>query len=136
MAFGPLPFDFVSSGELVEFHPKILIDDRLFVRRFPAIAFPPVDPRRDPVFEVIRVGDNLDGTALFQKAQAFHRCRQFHAVVRGVGLGAEELTFLVAVAEDAGPATLARIAQTSAICDQLNLFQATSAHSSVSLPAS
>ena len=111
--------------QFVESNPKILIRDRLFVCFLPAIPFPAVDPFGNPAFNVFRVRDDLNGASLFQAFQSFDSRGQFHPIISRVRTAAEDLAFKFTVPQNTSPSTLTRVPFARAICNQLDVLQAT-----------
>src|SRR5205823_126054 len=87
------------------------------------------------VFQVVRVRNDLDHAALFEALEALDRRGEFHAVIRGVRFRAKDFALFISVTQDASPTAFSRVSQAGTICDQLNLFQASSTHSTVSAVA-
>src|SRR5262249_35810311 len=85
-------------------------------------AFPAVNPLRDAVLQILGVGNHFHFAAFFDRAEAFDRGAEFHAVVGGVRLGAPHLLFVFVVAQDRRPTSRSRIAKACAVSDQLDLL--------------
>src|SRR5262245_44853785 len=115
MALHPAPFDMVQRGERLQALPEVHVLHRLLVGRFPAALLPAVDPGRDAVLHVLAVGVEHDVAGALEARQRFDDGRQFHAVVGGRGLAAEQLFLVLAAAEPRAPAAGAWVALAGAI---------------------
>lgn len=110
VAFDPLPVDGVAARKLVEFLPEVAVLHWFFLRGFPAVFFPLVNPAGDAVFDVVGVGGDAQGVRAFDGFEGFYDGGEFHAVVGGVGFGAAEGFFVAAVAHEDAPAADAGVA--------------------------
>ncbi len=61
----PMPGDGMSRDEIIEFQPEWLVLDRFFVRCFPTVSFPVVNPLGDALAEVLGVGIEVNETRSF-----------------------------------------------------------------------
>lgn len=77
----PMPGDGVSRDKIVEFQPEWLIFDRFFVRGFPPVAFPIVNPLSDALAEVLRVGIEVNETRGFECLECFNSSLELHLVI-------------------------------------------------------
>src|SRR5690349_2975476 len=64
MAFYPVPLDLVAARQLLQTPPQVVVLDRLLVRGAPAALLPRVDPLRDALLNVLRVGEHAHARAL------------------------------------------------------------------------
>src|SRR5882724_5927531 len=122
VALGPDPGGFVSGHCLVQLSPEVDVEHRLLIASFPLIAFPGVDPLRDAVLDIFGIGHDFDFARLFDGAQTLDGGRQLHAVVGGQRFAAEYLASAGFVAQEGSPAAGARVAQTGAVSDELDLL--------------
>src|SRR6478735_6839953 len=104
VAFDPVPLNPVRLGGVEQLLPQLGILDRLLVRRAPAVAAPAVDPLGDPVADVIAVRIERDPARLLEGLQRANRRDQLHSVVGRRRLATADLAFLVAYAQQRGPA--------------------------------
>ena len=107
---------------LVQCLPEILVDHRLLGRRHPALALPAVNPGGDAVLQVLGIGDHFHLAGFVQRAQAFDGGAQLHAVVGGVRLAIPTFPSCAVVAQNAGPAARAGVAQAGAIGDEMDFL--------------
>src|SRR6266545_4291909 len=115
---GPGPFHSVTLSQVVQFVPQVLVDDGLLIRCHPAAPLPVVDPGCNTVLEIFRIGDHLDLTRLFERAQPPDGGGQLHAVVGGAGLTAVAFTRPGLVSQDVSPTSGTWIADAGSISDQ------------------
>lgn len=130
MPFGPFPVRLVYVHKFVEHDPEILVLHRFLARTPPPVPFPPLDPLHDAAFYIFGICDDFDRTAFVQSFQAFDDGGKLHAIIRCVRAGSEQLALILAVAENTSPAALSWVALAGSVCNELNVLQATSAHSS------
>jgi|SRR5690349_8127723 len=136
MPFRPFPLCVVCIYKFVKHHPQVLVLNGLFVRTPPSVPFPSLDPLHDAVFYILRIRNDFDGTPFIQPFQTFNHSGKFHAVISRVSARSEQLAFKFAIPENASPASLSGIALAGSVRDQLNVLQATSAHSGAESPCS
>src|SRR5665213_1639446 len=122
MALRPGPDGLVPRVLFVQLVPQILIRHRLLPTRAPAVHLPLMNPLRDAVLQVIRIGHDFDGALLFQRPQALYRGLQLHPIVGSLRLRAVHLARLIAITEDARPAARARIADAGSVCNELDFL--------------
>src|SRR6185503_20169863 len=77
----PMPLYLMSRGQLVELAPQVLVLHRLLVGGFPSPAFPGVDPRGNPLLDVLRIGVEIDLARALQRLERADDRDQLHAVV-------------------------------------------------------
>src|SRR5690606_37096577 len=87
----PVPLDLVLARELVEAAPEVDVLHGLAIRGGPALALPGVDPFRDALLHVLRVGVETHAARPLQRLQRADDGGELHAVVGGRGLAAPEL---------------------------------------------
>ena len=87
VAPNPTPRDLVSAALSKECVPQILIGNGSTTRIKPSSGDPVGQVLRHRTLNVLRIGDNSDGTRLFQSRQASDHRLQFHSVVGGVRFG-------------------------------------------------
>ena len=104
MASNPAPLDLVSAAFEKERLPQILIGDGDTTGIKPASRDPIGQMPRHRALHVLRVGDNSDGTRLFQSRKASDHRVQFHSVIGGVRLGTGDLLRCRSASEQARPA--------------------------------
>src|SRR5205085_1119334 len=83
MSLHPMPLYLMLGRDCVEFSPEILVLDRLLVRGLPALAFPGVDPLRDALLHVERIGVEAHAARALQRLQRPDDGLQLHPVVGG-----------------------------------------------------
>jgi hypothetical protein len=115
VALDPPPIDVVRFARCIEALPQLGVLHGLLVGRFPAVAFPAVDPGRDAVLDVIGVSVKFDLAGPLQGLQGRDGRHQFHAVVGGIGLTAAEFLAVPAPHEDGTPAAGAGISRAGAV---------------------
>src|ERR1700761_9792259 len=81
-----------------------------------------MNPGGDAVLQVLGIRPPLHFAIFLQGAQAFNRGAQFHPVIGGVGLAAEELLLLIAVTQNGSPPPGAGVSETCSIRDELDFF--------------
>src|SRR5947209_8203297 len=124
MAFHPAPSDLMLARRLVEPAPEVLVLDRLPVRRLPAVALPSLQPKRDALAQVLRIGVQIDAARTLQRFERRNRGEQLHAVVGGQRLAARQFFQLIAEFENGAPAARAGIARAGAVGPDLDPTQA------------
>src|SRR5690349_17796567 len=70
VALYPMPFHMMGSIQGVELLPQVDVLHRLLVRRLPTLAFPALDPLRDPLLHVLRVGVHAHAAAVLQRLES------------------------------------------------------------------
>ncbi|CAK0756462.1 hypothetical protein WCLP8_2750007 [uncultured Gammaproteobacteria bacterium] len=118
----PSKIDIVSETLRVQSLPQILVLNRAFGRCPPAVGFPAVNPLGDAVAQILAIGVQAN---LGLSAECFQRrnCRhQFHAVVGGRSLAAEQFLFNFAIAQNRPPAAWAGIAATGTVGKDIDRF--------------
>ena len=115
MAFDPQPGDFVFSGEAVENLPEVRVFYGFFVRGFPTVSLPVVNPLADTFLHVLRIGMDVNLNRAFECSERLDDCSQFHPVVGGIGFAAPEFLFGASGLQENAPAARAGVAATSAI---------------------
>src|SRR3954468_768364 len=111
----PMPLYLMFGGERVELFPQVDIFDRRPVGGAPAFALPVVDPLRDALLHVDRVGVEPHAARALQRLERADHREQLHAVVGRGRLAAPELLLFSLVAQDRAPAAGTGVAATSAI---------------------
>src|ERR1035437_10406338 len=96
-------------GEFVEPAPQGLALNRLLAGRFPAALCPVVDPRRDALLDILRIGVQLDAALACQRLERADHRGQLHAIVGGMRLATAQLARAVAIFEQHTPAAHPRI---------------------------
>src|SRR5689334_23716367 len=110
-----MPLYLMSRGELVQPAPQVLVLYRLLVSRFPAFAFPGVDPRGNTLLDVLRIGVEANMARTLERLERADHRGELHAVVGGRRFAAPELLFLLLVPEDDSPSARARVPAASAV---------------------
>ena len=87
VAPNPTPRDLVSAAFAKKRLPQILIGHGDTTGIEPSSGDPLGQVLRHRTLNVLRIGDNSDGTRLFQSRQASDHRLQFHSVVGGVRFG-------------------------------------------------
>jgi len=123
VAFDPFPFDLVERCDPIEFPPKIRIFNRFLGRGFPAIPLPGVQPARDAILQILRVGVELDMARPFQSLQGLNRSEKFHPVIRRGRLATGDFPRVRPMGEDGRPTPGSGITMTSAVSMDHDLFQ-------------
>src|SRR5581483_10866892 len=88
---------------------------RLLVGGLPAVALPAMNPLRDSILEIVRIGVNLDGAGTVQRLERADRRGELHAVVGGDRLAAGELLAPAIEFEDRSPPAGPRVSRTGAV---------------------
>src|SRR6266571_8204787 len=115
VSLDPVPGDAVRTGEPVELAPQVHVLDRLLVGGAPAAPLPVADPFADALLHVLRVGVDLDRAGAAQRLERADHCGQLHAVVGGLRLAAEQLTFAFAYFQQRAPSPRTGIALAGAV---------------------
>ena len=109
----PFPFDRVRLHRRQQRTPQIIVFDRLFTRRTPAIELPLIKPTvGESPFQILRVGHDTHPAGPAQRPQALERGCQFHPVVGGFRVGPAQFAAMPPVPrrdEHHTPAAFARI---------------------------
>src|SRR5205809_440764 len=105
-----MPAYLVPIGEGIELAPQIGVLDGLPGAGLPAILFPAVNPALDAFFHILRIRVDIDGAAAFQAFEGADYRGQFHPVVGGVRLAAEQLFGVSAPLEQRAPTARTGIA--------------------------
>src|SRR5687767_8624144 len=116
----PVPFYFVFGGELVQPPPQILVLDGLLVGRAPAAALPVLDPGRDALHDVERIGVDPHAAPALEGFERADRGHELHAVVRSVGIAAPELLFLAVIAQEHAPSAGTGVSAAGAVAVDLH----------------
>src|SRR3954469_20066068 len=91
MALYPMLLDVVEGATVVQPLPQVHVLHRLLVRRAPGAALPAVDPFRNALLHVLRIGVDAHPARALQGFERADDRSHLHAIVRGVGLAAPEL---------------------------------------------
>src|SRR5260221_7925332 len=110
VSLDPMPLYLMLRAQLVEVAPQVLVFYRFLVSRFPALAFPGVDPARDALLHILGIGEHPHAARALQRLQAADHGGQLHAVVGGGRFAAPQLFFVPAQTDDDSPAAGAGIA--------------------------
>ena len=116
-------YHFVIGNGGVQGLPQIRILDRFFIRCFPAVPLPVVDPAGDTLAHILGVGMQVDMAALVERIERLDCGHQLHAIVGGHGLATAQLLFRTATHQQCPPAARAGITPAGAIGINRNLFQ-------------
>lgn len=127
MTFGPDPVRFVDPNQLVKFHPKIGVANRVILLP-PVAPFPSDHPLRNSLPNVLGVGRDFYFARLLEREEALDHRHQLHSIVGCVRIVAEELLLHRAEAQDAGPPSRTGIAQARSIGNQRNLLHRPKKH--------
>ena len=118
--FDPNPFDFMRRTERVELLPEIGVFNGLFVRCFPAVALPVVDPLADSFLHVLRIGVHAKARRLREGFERGNDRREFHPVIRRISFATPQLLFVRTDEQERAPAARPRIAPAAAVGVDVN----------------
>src|SRR5690606_2059212 len=111
----PAPFDLVARLRGVQRLPQVGILDRLPGGGLPAAQLPAVYPLADALLHVLAVGMHDHFAWTIERIERLDHGFQFHAVVGGGGLAAEDFLFVLAHDQQRAPAAAPRIPLASAV---------------------
>src|SRR5688500_2106949 len=120
MALHPVPLDCMRFGELVETPPQVDVLHGFTLGGEPAAPLPAMDPLRDALLHVLRVGVQAHPARALERLERADHRRELHAVVGGVGLAPPQLLFRAARAQQHAPAAGAGIAAAGAVAEDLH----------------
>lgn len=115
MTFYPLPFDVEKGAQAIKLLPEICVLHRFFLRGFPAVFFPLVNPGSDAGLDVIGIRCDPQGARPFDGFERFNDGSEFHAVVGSMRFCAAEHFFMPAITHEYTPTADAWIAFAGAI---------------------
>ena len=120
MTFNPVPFYSKLPRQKIKDAPQILIQNRLFRRRLPAVLLPFCNPAGNTVLNILAVRIELyclapETLRIVYGGQGIYGGGKLHAVVRGMLLAAAQLTFLTLGDYDDTPAARTGVAGTTAV---------------------
>ena len=123
MAFYPLPFNAEKSTQSIKFLPKIRVLHGFFLRGFPAIFFPLMNPGSNACFYVVGIRGDPQGAGPFDGFECFNDGGKLHAVVGSMRFCTAEGFFMPAITHEYTPTTDAWIAFAGAVgIDVDNIF--------------
>lgn len=123
MSFEPMPFDGVLADEPVECDPELLIFYRLFVGGLPPVLFPVVNPLRDPLSQVLRIGVEVNDTGLFERPQSLDGRLKLHLIVGGCRMSAGDLSLFALKSENRAPSSRSRVTGACSVGINLDSFR-------------
>lgn len=117
-----MPLDRVLADEFVERGPEFLIFHRLFVGGLPPVFFPVMNPLRDPLSQILRIGVEIDDARLFERLQSFNRRLKLHLIVCGRWMSARDLFVLALKSKNSAPATRSGVTGAGSVGVNLDSF--------------
>src|SRR5688572_2855807 len=120
VAFHPVPLDSMLLRELVQLAPQVGVLDVLPVGGAPAVALPAVDPLRDALLHVLRVGVQAHPAGPLERLERADHGRELHAVVGRSRLAAPQLLLHALRAQQRSPAARAGVAPAGAVAEDFH----------------